>query len=292
MKIQWHSYFAQVMEKVCTRRKFIVEREQEVGKMPLRIDLIVVRKKDIIYKDLESPYSYFKDINILEFKSKTDRFSWNDLYQIEIYGRLYGILKKIVKRKNIAVWSVSSHYTELYRNNLKEAGVFLEKIDSGFAGGKIAGFDYYEMDLAELPLRPEYYPFHLFGKKDEHIRRIIRESIIKPESFRDYDKEMLYLYSNIYQEVFYNMIELNPLEAGCDIEGLRSLMLGESPLGQFLFPKVEDELIKKLDEDKIIKKLGEDKIINKLGEDKIIKKLGKKLGKKKILEMLDELEEE
>jgi len=36
VKIQWHAYFAQVMEKICSRHNFLVEREQEVAKMPLR----------------------------------------------------------------------------------------------------------------------------------------------------------------------------------------------------------------------------------------------------------------
>ena len=110
---------------------------------------------------------------------------------------------------------------------------------------------------------------------------MIKESILKPETAQDYDEELIYLYNKFYQEVFFEMKKLNPLEAGCDIEGIKSLMLGESPLGQMLFPQVEDE---------IINKLGKDKIINKLGEDEITKALLNRLGKKKLLELLDRLD--
>ena len=44
-KIQWHAYFAQVMEKVCTKLNFIVLREKLVGKMPLKIDIIIIKNR-------------------------------------------------------------------------------------------------------------------------------------------------------------------------------------------------------------------------------------------------------
>ncbi len=92
---------------------------------------------------------------------------------------------------------------------------------------------------------------------------------------------------------------LNPFEAGCDEQGLKELIL-EEPLGGLLI-KYKDEIINKIGEDEIINKLGEDKIINKLGEDKIINKLGEdkiakallnKIGKQKLLELLDKFDSE
>ena len=121
VKIQWHSYFAQVIEKICTKRNFLVEMEKEVAKMPLKIDIIVIKKQDILYKDLSSPYSYFNDINVIEFKSKTDDFDWDSLYQVEVYGKLYSINKKIEERKRVSLWAVASHFTHisfLFFNNL------------------------------------------------------------------------------------------------------------------------------------------------------------------------------
>ncbi|MEQ8224864.1 MAG: hypothetical protein ABRQ37_21270, partial [Candidatus Eremiobacterota bacterium] len=172
--IQWHSYFAQVMEKICTGLNFFVEREQEVGKMPLKIDFIVIRKKDVEYLNLKAPYNYFKDFNILEFKSRTDSFDWNDLYQLEVYGRLYGILKKIEKRSNIAIWSVASHFTDKYRDSLKECNVKTDELDKGLFKGTISGFDYYEMNLVELPFRKEFYPFHVFSKNNDNVKSLIK----------------------------------------------------------------------------------------------------------------------
>ncbi len=73
---------------------------------------------------------------------------------------------------------------------------------------------------------------------------------------------------------------LNPFEAGGDIDGLEDLILGE-PFGDLFMSRWED---------KIINKLGKDKIINKIGEDEITKALLNKMGKKKLLELLDKLE--
>ena len=83
---------------------------------------------------------------------------------------------------------------------------------------------------------------------------------------------------------------LNPFEAGCDEQGLKELIL-EEPLGGLLI-KYKDEIINKIGEDEIINKLGEDKIINKLGEDKIAKALLNKIGKQKLLELLDKFDSE
>jgi len=278
VKIQWHAYFAQVMEKICSRHNFLVEREKEVAKMPLRIDIIIIKKQDIQYKDLPSPYLYFNDINIIEFKSKTDKFNWPDLYQLEIYGKLYGIMKGVEERKKVSLWSVSSHFTEKYRNSLGEAGVLLEKLDGGFHRGLAGGFPYYEMNLPALPFTKEYYPFHLFSKNKENVRKLVEKSLKNPEEAEDYRYEMIFLYNKLCREVLIMKL-LDPFEAGCDEEGLKELILGE-PLGGLLI-KYKDE---------VINKIGKEEIINKIGESEITKALLNKMGKKKLLELLDSLE--
>jgi len=125
---------------------------------------------------------------------------------------------------------------------------------------------------------------------------------------KTYEDEILVLHNKVYKEVAMMKL-LNPFEAGGDIDGLEDLILGE-PFGDLFMSRWkdkiinkigEDEIINKLGEDKIINKLGEDKIINKLGEDKIINKLGEdkitkallnKMGKKKLLELLDKLDQD
>ncbi len=64
---------------------------------------------------------------------------------------------------------------------------------------------------------------------------------------------------------------LNPFEAGGDIDGLEDLILGE-PFGDLFMSRWKD------------------KIINKIGEDEITKALLNKMGKKKLLELLDKLD--
>jgi len=85
---------------------------------------------------------------------------------------------------------------------------------------------------------------------------------------------------------------LNPYEAGFDEEGLKELFFEEPPGQPAFITKWQDEIINRLGEDKIINKLGEDKIINKLGEDKMTRILIKKLGKEKLLSLVDKLSKE
>ncbi len=279
VKIQWHAYFAQVMERICTKKDFLVEREKEVAKMPLKIDFIVIKKQDVEYKNLTEPYSYFNDINVIEFKSKTDNFDWQDLYQLQVYGQLYGINKEIEKRKKISLWAVSSHFTEKYRNSLEEGSIVLERVDDGFFRGIAGGFPYYEMDLNELPFRKEYYPFHLFSKNEGNVRKLVEKFIEEPDVAEDYNIEIIFLYNKMYREVLLMKL-IDPFEAGCDEEGLKELLFGE-PIGVKLINKYKTELINKL---------GEEEIIKSLGEDKITKALLNRLGKKKLLELLDRLD--
>ncbi len=280
VKIQWHAYFAQIIERICTKRNFLIEMQKEVAKMPLRIDIIIIKKKDVDYKELTKPYSYFNEINVIEFKSKTDYFDWCDLYQLDVYGKLYGINKNIEERKRISLWSVSSHYTEKYRNSLIEAGVILEKVDEGFYRGVTGGFPYYEMDLVDLPFIKEYYPFHLFSNNEENVRKLVEKSFENPEEAKDYHDEMIYLYNELYREVLLMKL-LDPFEAGCDEEGLKELLFGE-PLGGLL-SKYKEE---------VINQIGKDEVINQIGEDEITKLLIKKMGKDKLMELVDKISRE
>jgi len=218
---------------------------------------------------------------------------------LEVYGKLYGMLKKIEERRKISLWSVSSHFTEKYRNSLGEGGYLKEKLDEGFHRGMAGGFPYYEMDLVDLPFIKEYYPFHLFSKNKENVRKLIEKAIENPEDTEDYEEEILVLHNKVYKEVVMMKL-LNPFEAGGDIDGLEDLILGE-PFGDLFMSRWKDKIINKIGEDEIINKLGEERIINKLGKDKIIDKLGEdeitkallnKIGKKKLLELLDKLEQD
>jgi hypothetical protein len=85
---------------------------------------------------------------------------------------------------------------------------------------------------------------------------------------------------------------LDPYEAGFDEEGLKGLFFEEPPGKPAFITKWQDEIIDRLGEDKIINKLGEDKIINKLGEDKITEMLIKRLGKEKLLGLVEKLTRE
>ncbi|MEW6620572.1 MAG: hypothetical protein AB1422_14745, partial [bacterium] len=78
MKKKWHPYFSNVLKHLLEPKGFSVETEVEVGKMPLRIDIVVIKKgKDADVKSLPLVFQSFTDYNVIEYKSPGDRFTRN-----------------------------------------------------------------------------------------------------------------------------------------------------------------------------------------------------------------------
>ncbi|MEW6609152.1 MAG: hypothetical protein AB1414_17200 [bacterium] len=102
MKKKWHPYFSNVLKHLLEPKGFSVETEVEVGKMPLRIDIVVIKKgKDADVKSLPLVFQSFTDYNVIEYKSPGDRFTRNDFDQLFAYVLLFKIKKNIEWRRQI-----------------------------------------------------------------------------------------------------------------------------------------------------------------------------------------------
>lgn len=89
-KIQWHSGFAAAMDlELAEYRDFLTyEREYNLNRKPLEIDLLIIKKeRDLKIKNEIG--SFFLGHNILEYKSPYDDFNIDIFYKSGAYARLY-----------------------------------------------------------------------------------------------------------------------------------------------------------------------------------------------------------
>lgn len=90
VRIQWHPAFCSAIRLELRENKTDLEYENEhnLGKKPLQIDLLVIKKSDdvVIQNDIGK---IFSRNNILEFKSPRDGLNINDFFKVLGYACLY-----------------------------------------------------------------------------------------------------------------------------------------------------------------------------------------------------------
>ena len=88
--IQWHPAFCAAIELELREDKNILryEREHNLSKMPLRIDLLVIKKSpnETIKNEIGD---FFKGNNIMEFKSPDDEINIDTFYKVLSYACMY-----------------------------------------------------------------------------------------------------------------------------------------------------------------------------------------------------------
>ena len=99
-KIQWHSGFAAAIDlELAEYRDFLTyEREYNLNRKPLEIDLLVVKKEKNIRITNEIG-SFFLGHNILEYKSPYDELNIDTFYKSQSYAGLYKSYGKTVNER-------------------------------------------------------------------------------------------------------------------------------------------------------------------------------------------------
>lgn len=89
-RIQWHPAFCSAIRLELKENKMDLEYENEhnLGKKPLQIDLLVIKKSDdvVVQNDIGK---IFSRSNIMEFKSPRDGLNINDYFKVLGYACLY-----------------------------------------------------------------------------------------------------------------------------------------------------------------------------------------------------------
>ena len=131
-RIHWHSGFFEAIQIEFHEDKdaLIFEKEHELSKESLWIDVIVIRKdKDSVIK--KNIGKIFRDYNVLEFKSTSDYIAVHDYNKALGYSFLYSAFQKVSK-KDITVTLVSNRYPrDLIKYLKNEEGLEIETVGKG-----------------------------------------------------------------------------------------------------------------------------------------------------------------
>ena len=135
-KLQWHSAFNATfrIELEDEIDKVQIEAEHLLGKKPLQIDLLIVKKqpKQKIRKNIGR---IFRTYNIIEYKSPDDYLSINDFYKVYGYTCFYqSDSEKIleINPQELTITFVTNHYPrKMLRHIQRVRGISAIKRDNG-----------------------------------------------------------------------------------------------------------------------------------------------------------------
>ncbi|MBR1486106.1 MAG: hypothetical protein IJ597_02490 [Synergistaceae bacterium] len=126
-------YAAMEVEYDLANIPLIYEQEIELGKDPVRLDFLIIKKNsDIVMSDPIG--EFFKQVNIFEYKSPEDGLSIDDFYKVQGYALIYkGFGRKVneLPIENITLTIVRHIYPRELLKDLKKSGVVINNIHPG-----------------------------------------------------------------------------------------------------------------------------------------------------------------
>jgi hypothetical protein len=137
-RTSWHPAFAQAIENELEdcRDALTFETEHQLTTKPLRIDILIIKKKkdDEIKKNIAQ---IFREFNIIEYKSPEDRATIEDYHKTHCYSRLYASLNKVDINEMSVTVVVTRHPRKLlaflrkqYRVENVQQGIYLVEGDT------------------------------------------------------------------------------------------------------------------------------------------------------------------
>ena len=134
-RTRFHYGFYAAMEVEYDLKKIPLTYKQEIelGKDPVRLDFLIIKKKPNIV--LDDPIGeFFKQVNIFEYKSPEDGLSIDDFYKVQGYGLIYkGFGRKVneLPIENITLTIVRHTYPRDMLKMLKDSGIAVKETYPG-----------------------------------------------------------------------------------------------------------------------------------------------------------------
>jgi hypothetical protein len=130
-KIRWHPgfYGAAELELLQNKSDLEFDREYNLGKEPLRVDLLIVKKRAHVAIENEIGH-VFRQFNILEYKSPDDGMSVDDYFKAVGYACIYkglGETVDAVPAQELTVSLFRENYPRKMMETLKKLGASVEE---------------------------------------------------------------------------------------------------------------------------------------------------------------------
>ncbi|MCS6860035.1 MAG: hypothetical protein NZT92_06930 [Abditibacteriales bacterium] len=255
MALYWHPFLAELL-RMDYGDRLIVEEEVPLGDMPLKVDLLLIRRDLSVM--LPFPFNCLGARTLVEYKSPDDVAGQESLVKLEAYGLLYCLREKIERRQDLTLWLVASHFQQDVSH---PDGAFLageREVGAGVRGGTVDGFPTFFIDLNRLPVLPETLPLVMVAKGPQE--RALVEFLV--DHFQQYPHHLRFLrelHVQMLGEVL-RMRQLTPEQIGIDYQALLDL-------------------------------IGEERALDMISEERILKDLMRRRGEEWILDMLKRLKE-
>ena len=185
--IQWHPgfYSAAELELLCDKDVLAFQREYNLSKEPLRMDLLIIKKLADVRIENEIG-RIFKRYNIVEYKSPEDGLSIDDYYKTIGYACLYkgfGDTVDQIPAQELTVSIFRESYPRELLKALKKAGLRVEERFPGiyYIEGNVL-FDTQIVVTGQLS-RETHSGLRILSKnaREEDVRAFIREAALLTE---------------------------------------------------------------------------------------------------------------
>ncbi|MDE7312486.1 MAG: hypothetical protein K2N87_12835 [Eubacterium sp.] len=178
-KIQWHPGFCSAAELELIENKTELEfiREYNLGKEPLRIDLLVIKKRPgaVIKNEIGS---IFKEHNLVEYKSPDDGLSIDDYYKAAGYACIYKSLGETVNAIPAGEVTVSFFREAYPRELVKQLKAQGLKVEERYPGiYHIKGNVLFATQVVVIQELHKHSGLKILSKnaQEEDIRRFLEE---------------------------------------------------------------------------------------------------------------------
>lgn len=245
--IRWHPgfYGAAELEFLENKKDLEFQREYNLSKEPIRIDLLIIKKLSEIPIRNELGH-IFKKYNVVEYKSPDDGLSIDDYYKTIGYACLYKGLGETVDQipaEEITVSIFRESYPRELFAKLKGSGSDIKEHFPGiyYITGQKITFDTQVIVISRLN-KEMHYSLRILSRnvQEEDVEGFLKEAVMRMEPGEKNNVDAVLQVSVFANQEVYEKIRRHD-EFMCD--ALKELMKED-------FDKIRDEYTEKIKEEK------------------------------------------
>ncbi|MHA1311100.1 MAG: hypothetical protein ACTSQO_09230 [Candidatus Helarchaeota archaeon] len=267
----WDALFKQLMTNEL--KDFDVRTNVSVGKLPLQIDVVIIKPKIPPKTNILSSFTkYLSKINIIEFKSTHDVMKNADLTKLIGYVGLYCNSNDlgIQDLNKITAWYIIPYepkFLRLLNLTKKEDGIYLLNFS----------FKFYIVIIDKFPTKFENIPFLMFSSK-ERLREILK-LIIQEKSLQRYLSVSYLLYPKVLKELtskedYYTYKEIQDnIKFAVEELGVKNVVEAVG-LEKVVEAVGLEKVVEAIGLEKVIEAIGLEKVVEAIGLEKVVEAIG------------------
>ena len=129
----WHKVFQYILEELLPEDVFDIITEQEVGKLPLKLDFIIVKRRRNLDAKLPDFLSFLNNYKygVIEYKAPDERFGFDDFLKLTAYANLFKIRKRIKRLDSLIRVGAFNGTSKNFSTLMKANGYKIKEVSEG-----------------------------------------------------------------------------------------------------------------------------------------------------------------